>query len=182
MKKLHELIDLGISQDSLSIDIEPNYTFEGLHRLGHTRLVVFKGHDSSRSICIASENYDNPASSITNSAERLWYKVCDDYELDAEKSVFIEHYPLPQETFDVVTPAAHFVGARRAGQTVREFATVNWRRITPEEIAELIKEIGTEQPAEMEASKAQERSHHAHPRNTQSLQPSRTGARKTHAR
>jgi len=63
-----------------------------------------------RNAVIATEREDNPGTSITNVAENLASEVCDRFEIDPDKLVWIEHYGYPgacactrDRTFDRVT-------------------------------------------------------------------------------
>jgi hypothetical protein len=59
-----------------------------------------------RTVAIATEMIDNPGTSITNAAEYLASFVCDCFEIDPDKLVWIEHYGYGgrhDRTYDLVT-------------------------------------------------------------------------------
>jgi hypothetical protein len=64
-----------------------------------------------RTVALLTELNDNPGASVTNCAETVAHLVVREYELDPERTTFIEHYPgrpgpkgaVRDENFDLVT-------------------------------------------------------------------------------
>ncbi|MGB3298592.1 MAG: hypothetical protein WBA76_10015 [Phormidesmis sp.] len=80
---------------------------------------------------MVSELPDNPGMSVTNAAGALAMQVCQYYEIEPQKLIWIEHYPeepTHEETFDRVTFS--FDSGR--------LADPQWRRIAKEEAHQLL--------------------------------------------
>jgi hypothetical protein len=71
----------------------PRFEFRGLHgRLAACGLERIDLADG-RVVIIATELHDSPGVSVTNFAEELATIVCQRFEIDPKKLVWIEHYP-----------------------------------------------------------------------------------------
>lgn len=89
------------------------YEFTGYHgSKAHCRLRIYGGDPDRPSVVIATEAEDNPGTSITNAAESLATRVCQDFRLDPDTVLWVEHYrdraffggrPQFQERFDLVS-------------------------------------------------------------------------------
>jgi hypothetical protein len=85
-------------------------------------------------VAIATELAENKGPSITNSSEALWREVVKEYDLDPEKTWFVEHYPGNSEydKYSFSTVSFTWLG---------EYATKpQWKHITRQEIERLIGE------------------------------------------
>jgi hypothetical protein len=86
---------------------------------------------NSRIAAIATELTDNPGTSITNAAELLASLVCDQFRIDPDKLIWIEHYgyagtTFPERGFDRVI-CSH-IHAMRSGRSVY-FKEPHWQRM-----------------------------------------------------
>jgi len=117
-------------------------------RPAHCRVRVYD--NTGRIVVIASESPNNPGCSITNSADQLATLVCQRYGLNAERIVWIEHYPerrvkrsLRDDTFE-----EHFnlVTFRLSGEG---FSSPQWTAIDRSRVEQLIGQhfLGDELPA-----------------------------------
>ena len=86
------------------------FRFRGFHgQEAFCRLEILPIADG-RTVVIATELEDNPGTSITNVAEHLASHVCDQFQIDPQRLVWIEHYGYASpagskdpRTYDLVT-------------------------------------------------------------------------------
>ena len=91
-------------------------------------LRVYQFLSAGIAVAIATELRENRGPSITNSAESLWREVVKEYDLDPEKTHFVEHYR--DDVYDFVS--FDWID----GYPIKP----NWRHGTKEEIEKLIGE------------------------------------------
>lgn len=88
------------------------------------------------SVVIATELPDNPGMRLTNAAEEVAGAVCQDFGLDPERLVWIEHYPerLAGDNYGHQSEPATFdaVTFTWDGQ---QFSNPQWRPLAPAELA-----------------------------------------------
>ena len=68
------------------------YRFKGLRNFESWCSLELQRLPDGRTVVIATEVRDNPGTSITNVAEGLALAVCQEYGIDPEQLVWIEHY------------------------------------------------------------------------------------------
>ena len=88
-------------------------------------------------VIIVTEIEENRGTSITNAVEILLPQVCDNFNIDVNEVIWIEHYPPSwmgnsEEQFDLVTLVKNDAG-------VFDSVYTQWKRLTANEV-ELIKE------------------------------------------
>ena len=71
------------------------FRFRGLHGCeSWCKLEIVPVRDG-RTVVTATEEKDNPGTSVTNMAEHLAYWVCIEFSIDPSRLVWIEHYGYP---------------------------------------------------------------------------------------
>ena len=73
-------------------------------------------------VVIATELDENKGTSITNFVEFIVPEIAAKFNLDASKLVWVEHYPSPEETWDIV----RFIG--------ENFSSPVWKRIQESDV------------------------------------------------
>jgi hypothetical protein len=99
------------------------------------RLRIYR--HGGQNIAVATELHDNPGTSVTNAVETICHLAVREYELDPDRTIFIEHYPgrlqrsllVRGETFDLVT-----FGERLWDH----YEDPSWRRLHADQVSELI--------------------------------------------
>jgi len=116
-----------------------------------SRLQIYQHPDYT--IAVATEIPDNPSQSLTNRAESAVQAAIEQYNLDATKVIWVEHYPadavIPEDTFSLVV-------FQQNVQT-KHFCNPQWLYLTPDEVTALINGDLTplERIAEQQANKTQ---------------------------
>ena len=86
----------------------------------------------SNNVAIATELPDNPGMSVTNAAGLLAMQVCQFYEIEPQKLIWIEHYPeapdCSEESFDRV----------QFTFTLGALSDPRWKRISKDEAEQLL--------------------------------------------
>lgn len=109
------------------------------------RVFKFKGQWDIDSICglkivekngkhivIASEFYDrNPGTSITNFCAPLAMIICEKFEIDPQKMIFIEHTPDQKSKLEIYSATFDLVHFDWDG---KELSNPDWERITKEKV------------------------------------------------
>ena len=75
---------------------------------------------------------DDPGTSITNAAEEVAKSICDQFKIDYEKLIFIEHYKDSDWTKNYYKLVSFEIKNN-------QFTNPNWRNVSIEEISELIR-------------------------------------------
>jgi hypothetical protein len=95
------------------------FEFRGFHGRGAWCRLEFIPLTDGRTLVIAIELLDNPGTSVTNVAEHLASHVCDEFGIDPDRLVWVEHYGYgPDRTYDLVT------FSRREKEAVQWFPAV----------------------------------------------------------
>jgi hypothetical protein len=93
--------------------------------------------EQGNSLVILSELPDNPGMSVTNAADQLATGVVADFNLDPQRTRWVEHYPKATgigETFDTITFTWSHKRVFYDGPIHDVASAPEWRRISREEI------------------------------------------------
>lgn len=115
--------------------------FHGCRSICDLELITLS---DGRTVAIVTERADNPGTSITNIAEHLASWVCNQFQIDPDRLVWIEHYgfastPIAERTFDLVKfsrlPAGRMAWSMPPGETLlrqtpAHFHRPRWRTMT----------------------------------------------------
>lgn len=116
---------------------EPQFAYRGYFGCdSHCRLRLFNGAGGAL-VAVATELESNDGTSVTNVAEQLAMFVCEVYQIERSRLVWIEHYPEQKNERGTVEHEEEFSRVSFTLDGRQEFVNARWSSLTVNEVAQL---------------------------------------------